>query len=447
MRTQIVRQIAEAISAGVLEVDDPLPSTRELARELGVSRTTVTGCYQQLEGDGWIRGSQGAGTFVARRGSAGATGPQPPARPASERAPEPAFDLRPGGIDSATVSADQWRGLWRYATPSGVPPEPAGTPRLREALAHYLYSARGIVCESDEILVTAGTVEAVGLLVAALGWAGGKVALEDPGYPAIRRVLSRWNVETVSVPVDDGARIASHLDRSPGVAAAYLTPGHQYPLGYRLDTAERGRVLDWAERTGAVVIEDDYDGEFRYGVAPTMSMAAMRPLSNIVYIGTLSKVLDPGLRLAYLRVPPHLRDVVAQTREDLGATVATPIQDGVAAMLESGELSMHVARSRRLYGDRRKATLEALSRIPVVTGIRGIEAGLHLLVEFDDSIDMPYVVARCRSRGVAVESLADFYRDRPRINGLVIGYGRHTPTALRNAITILAECLAATPDG
>lgn len=440
LREQILTQLRQAIVDGVLMPDDPLPSTRELARCLGVSRTTIMGCYLELDGEGWITTAHGAGTFVARRDVAAAT---PVALPPRQAEPIGGriYDFRPGGIDPAIIGATDWHALWRHASPSSTTASPVGTLELRCALATYLGSARGLPCQPEEIIVCAGTAEAVALVCMSLRWGGRTVAVEDPGYPAIRTVLNRMDVNVVSVDVGDDHDFSVRLTEFDDLAGAYLTPSHQYPLGHRLSVGERQQIIDWADRTGTVVVEDDYDGEFCFGMAPSTSMAGMQPLSNVVFIGTLSKVLDPGLRLAYLRVPPHLIARVSSAREDLGSTVATPVQEGVAAFIQSGEMSRHIARARRRYADRRRVLLRELSALPFVHNMIGIDAGLHVVVQLTPGIDAARVVRVARRRGVELVDLNDL-RAQVVANqpALVLGYSRHTASDIRAAMRILHDC-------
>lgn len=448
LRAQILDQLKAAIGAGVLAPGDPLPSSRTLAEHLGVSRTTVLGCYQELEGEGWVFGAHGAGTFVARPETPAAAQPSAPA--VESAAAEFSYDFRPGSLDPALVGELGWRDLWRAVAASDVPAPASGLLSLRQALAAYLTSARGLPCSADQIVVCAGTAEAVALLSVALGWAGKAAAVEDPGYPEIRRLLQRMSVQLK--PIDATQGVAAHLASAEPLAAAYLTPSHQYPLGHRMVREERHAVIEWADRTGAVVVEDDYDGEFHFGVPPSTSMAGLSPDSNVVYVGTMSKVLDPGLRLAYLRVPPHLVDQVCAARTDLGSTVAAPVQAAVATLVQSGQLSRHIARVRRIYGDRRRALIQSLNECPAVRGLTGIDAGLHLVANLEPGVDARGVAAEAASRGLAVADLDDFRMcPAPDSPALVLGFARHSPAAIRAAVAVLNDSLvspaaSASPD-
>jgi GntR family transcriptional regulator/MocR family aminotransferase len=446
LREQILSQVKQAVVEGVLMPDDPLPSSRSLAEAVGVSRTTVLGCYLELEGDGWIYGAQGAGTFVARRGTVDTPERPPDEAPPPDASVQLTYDFRPGSVDPAILSGTEWRGLLRLGAPSATAAPASGAPELRSALASYLGSARGLQCTPEEIFVCAGTAEAVSLLCTALGWNGRDVAIEDPGYPAIRNVLQRMSVRCVSLDVTQPSAVPETLASLEPLAATYLTPSHQYPLGHRMSRDDRLAVIDWADRAGTVVVEDDYDGEFTFGIAPSTSMAGLRPTSNVVFVGTMSKVLDPGLRLAYLRVPPHLVDQIRRTREDLGSTVATPIQLGVAAFIRSGELSRHIARARRIYSDRRRALLRELAECPWVRDLVGIDAGLHIVALLDPAVNAQRLVEEAWARGVGLASLDEFRSSRAHGEpALVLGYSRHTPAAIRAAMAVVAQCAQLRP--
>ncbi|HEX4248279.1 MAG TPA: PLP-dependent aminotransferase family protein [Pseudonocardia sp.] len=442
LRDQIVEQLTAAMRDGVLVAGDPLPSTRSLAAALGVARTTVVACYLRLEGEGWLHSSHGSGTFVVDRPdeSAGA-GPVEP-EPAPAEPPAPMFDLVPGNLDPSVLATPRWRAAFRPSHATGTVPPAQGLPALRAALAEHLRSARGLACRPEEIVLCAGTSEGLAVLGLALGWPGHDVAVEDPGYPAVGMVLRRIGARVLPIAVDGAASVLAGLRNLPAPpAAVYLTPSHQYPLGHRLHEDERRDLLAWSADTGAVLLEDDYDGEFRFGVAPLPSLAGLDPAADTVYLGTLSKVLDPALRIAYLRVPPQLLDAVLASRADLGSTTSESAQEAVVRMLRSGELSRHIARARRLYADRRRAVLQELAAVPAVTGIRGTEAGLHLVVELAPAVRTAVLVAEAAERGVHVDDL-DSCRaapdpDRP---ALVVGYGALAPTRLRLAIERLASC-------
>lgn len=437
LRTQIIEQLRDAITEGVVAPDDPLPSSRSLAAALGVSRTTVLSCYLELEGAGWIRSAHGAGTFVARRDIV-ADSPRPVPRAERGTAEQPLYDLRPGSLDPTLVRRSDLQRVWRRGRPSSTPAPTCGLPEMREALAAYLGPARGLPCSADEIVVCAGTGDAIAVLSAALGWPQKAVGVENPGYRDIRNVLRRMAVAHAPIDVTDPDAIPRQLWSAQPLAGLILTPSHQYPLGHRLTEATRRAVIEWADATRAVVVEDDYDAEFSFGIAPSTTMAGLSPMSNVVFVGTLSKVFDPGLRVAYLRVPPHLAEAVRSARDDIGPAVPTAIQQGVTALIASGDLSRHIARVRRIYGDRRRALLQELRDFPSVVNLVGIDAGLHVVAELAPSVDAAAVVAEARTRGVALLDLDEFRcHGTSGPPGLVLGYSAHPVAALRRAMEIL----------
>jgi len=444
LRDQIVEQLTAAMRDGVLAAGDPLPSTRSLAEGLGVARSTVVACYLRLEGEGWLHSNHGSGTFVAERpDERAAAGPAAPSLATSPaELPAPVFDLVPGNLDPSVLATPRWRAAFRPAPATGTVPPAQGLPALRAALADHLRSARGLACRPEEIVLCAGTAEGLAVIGLALGWPGHEVAVEDPGYPAVGMVLRRIGARVVPIAVDGDLSVLAGLRSLPAPpSAVYLTPSHQYPLGHRLHEDERRGLLAWAADTGAVLLEDDYDGEFRFGVAPLASLAGLDPSADTIYLGTLSKVLDPALRIAYLRVPPRLLDAVLASRADLGSTTSGSAQEAVLRMLRSGELSRHIARARRLYADRRLAVMQALAAVPAVTGIRGMDAGLHLVVELAPGIRSAVLVAEAAARGVHVDDL-DSCRARPDPDrpALVVGYGALAPAQLRLAVQRLASC-------
>lgn len=441
VRDQILDQLKHTIATAIIAPNDPMPSTRSLATKLGVARSTVVDCYLELEGEGWLYSRHGSGTYVA---------PRVGERNASTRtdwdgsSPTPsdvstAANLMPGTVDPSLIHSIGLGSAWRDTCWSGTLPPAAGIPELRVALAHYLTSSRGLDCCPDEIFLCAGTGEAMLLLGLALGWSGRNVGVEEPGYPAIRNVLRRLgaHVNLVSV-LDPEALIPTLQTYAQHLSALYLTPSHQYPLGHRIKESDRNSLLEWAEQTGTVLVEDDYDSEFRFGVPPLPSLAGLDPNSNTAYIGTMSKILDPALRIAYLRVPPHLAGALKATREDLGSTTSAAAQHAVARLLRSGELAKHIARARRLYSDRRAVAIRMLKSFPAVRSVRGLEAGLHVVVELEAHVHAAVVVSQAHARGVLVADLDDFRSKPDLLNpALVIGYGSLAPQALRSALSTL----------
>lgn len=439
VRKQIVTQLKSAILDGLLHPNDPLPSSRILAARVGVSRATVTACYQELEGEGWLHSEQGSGTFVSDIHLAV---PSPGETPLAAGAPSPSLDLRPGDVDPRLIREPMWRRAWRVVTPSLAPAETAGLVSLRSHLASYLGSSRGLLCRPEEIIICSGTTEALLVLVLAFSWIGKAVAVEDPGFPPFRRLFERLGVRMVALNMLRPESVVAEITSlSPQVAAVCVTPSHQYPLGYRMSLQSREQLLEWSRRTGSILVEDDYDGEFRYDVPPLSSLAGLDPDAPTIYIGTVSKVLDPGVRIAYLRVPPVLLPSALEARESLGPSVSTPAQQALVEFLRSGELARHVARVRRVYADRRRTALRELQAIPAIRSIHGIDAGLHVVINFAAGIRTSDIVQRAAARGLLLADMDEFrFVPDPTSPALVVGYGAHTAAELRRAVELLAGC-------
>lgn len=460
---QLVEGLRRGILDGRLRPGDPVPSTRSLAAELGVARSSVVSAYDQLAGEGYLEVRQGAPTrvapLVAREAAA------EPAQPASRDPRDPAgsrdaaalrykpqeegalLELRPGLPSMARLDERAWRTAWRaaakHAVPGDIPPD-FGSPRLRAEIADHLRHARGLTCSPDDVVVTAGTSDAVALLASALRiMVDGtpRVAVEHPGYPSARRVIERRGaLETVPVPVDaDGIDVAALRGIRPAPHAVMVTPHHQYPLGGRLPVAARLELLEWAAASAAVVIEDDYDSEFRHVGAPLPALASLDRGGRAVLVGSFSKVLTPWLRLGYLVLPadPVLRDAVATVRDDETCPVPGIAQEAMAELLAAGAVRRHIAAARRDYAHRRTLVIEALSGIDGAP-LSGLDGGLHAVLRLPSHEVAARVVERLAADGVAVSSLG-IYSAVPGEGpaGLVLGYGSPTDTQLADALARL----------
>lgn len=464
---QLVEGLRRGILDGRLRPGDPVPSTRSLASELGVARSSVVSAYDQLAGEGYLEVRQGAPTRVAPlvrveeptsvrteertpRASRDPLG-QPGSRDAAARlldqqeaAP---LELRPGLPSMARLDERAWRAAWRaaakHAVPGDIPPD-FGSPRLRAEIADHLRHARGLTCSPDDVVVTAGTSDAVALLASALRiMVDGtpRVAVEHPGYPSARRVMERRGaLETVPVPVDaDGIDVPALRGIRPAPHAVMVTPHHQYPLGGRLPVAARLELLEWAAASGAVVIEDDYDSEFRHVGAPLPALASLDRGGRAVLVGSFSKVLTPWLRLGYVVLPadPTLREAVATVRDDETCPVPGIAQEAMAELLASGAVRRHIAAARRDYAHRRTLVIEALSGIDGAP-LTGLDGGLHAVLRVPSHEIAARVVARLAADGVAISSLADYSAipgEGP--SGLILGYGSPSDTQLADALARL----------
>jgi GntR family transcriptional regulator/MocR family aminotransferase len=315
--------------------------------------------------------------------------------------------------------------------------EAAGLPALREALAEHVGRVRGIACGPENLLVTNGTVHGLRLLLAVTRQPGDRIAIEDPGYVNAVVAARDHRLDIVDVPVDeDGLQVSALTD----VPAVYVTPSHQYPLGGRLPVARRNELIRWARRTGAMLIEDDYDSEFRYDVAPLPALAQL-DLGRVVHLGTLSKTLSPSLRLGWLVASDKMVEQLADFRAESGDWPGWPMQAALLAMLRDGYLDQAVRRGRRLYADRRIHTCTVLAPYGQIIGQ---DAGLHITLLLPDDVDDALVSAEARAAGVVVAPLSEYRRSIPGPTGLVIGYATPSTPELHKALSILTQVLDVT---
>jgi GntR family transcriptional regulator/MocR family aminotransferase len=472
LAAQISAQLQAAVVGGVLRSGDRLPSTRDLAQVLGVSRTVVTNAYARLFAEGWLEGRQGSGTYVAdvtpaepaafaaaspaaSVGTAGAGLPSA-ARPEESR---PLIELRPGipwaeGIDPAL-----WRRAWRQAgtrLPS-MWPDPHGLPELRAEIAAYLRRSRGLTVTAEQVLVTQGVSSGLALLADAIVRPGDRVGVEEPGYPSAREVLHRAGAQVVPCRVDAHGVVPEDL---PGdLRLLYTTPAHQYPLGGRLPVGRRQALISWARTTGALVVEDDYDSEFRYDVGPLPALYSMDP-DVIVYLGTASKVLAAALGAGWLVATPALVSRLAGLRPRFGTRIPEAVQHAFLALLTSGDLERHIRRMRLEYGRRRAALVETLTGqdaghgratpppkdappfAPVPFRLLGDTAGMHVVLELPAGYPAARLVEAAAARGVRIYTTDRYFAGPPAISGLILGYGTATLPQVRRAAAELAMLLA-----
>ncbi len=452
LRHRIADAVVAELRAGRLRPGDTLPSTRALAAALRLSRGPVVAAYDELAAAGFVVSRAGSGAVVApgadRAAAAGAeTHVHTPRaeRPGPDSPVDatPRWDLRPGRPDTSLVDPAAWRRAWRAAG-SVVPGNDAGAgpphARLRRVLAEHLRRSRGVAVDPDDLLVVPGVGASLRALPAALGLVGATVALEDPGYVEAWTAFSREGARVVGVPVDGDGLDPATLPR--GAAAVYVTPSHQYPLGARMPVTRRVQLLEWARRTDGLVLEDDYDGEFRYDVSP---LPALRSLAgaedHVVYIGTASKLVAPSLRVAWVAPPRRLRGSLSVELEGRGLVVNEATGLALAEFVASGALSAHHARVTRTYAARRAALVAAAARHLPGAVLEGVEAGLHVVLRLPDDLDDLDVVTRLARRGLAASPLSAYAVDAP-VRGLVLCYAGLPETAADDAVRVLAGELA-----
>ncbi|MER5716653.1 PLP-dependent aminotransferase family protein [Streptomyces sp. NPDC002132] len=432
-RAGLERALRDAVRDGRLAPGTRLPATRLLAAETGISRNTVKAAYDQLVAEGYLIARQGSGTRVAAL-------PHRPAEPsgAAAQAGAPRFDLRPGSPDVGTFPAAAWlRSLRRAiaAAPSTAYDygDPRGRAELRTALSEYLGRTRGVIAPPERIVITSGAVQGLALLTRVLG--GGPVAMEDPGLPFHREVVRHNGGEVTAAPVDDlGVRTE---ELGADVRAVVVTPAHQYPTGVTLHPARRRALTDWARASGALIVEDDYDGEFRYDRQPVGALQGMAP-GQVVYLGTASKTLGPALRLGWMVLPPALVDAVADAKLHSDHHTESIGQLALADLIAGHAYDRHIRASRLRYRRRRDLLLD---RLGAHGGVRGVAAGLHALVEVDDEAE---VLSRAEAEGLAVGRLGEHWhtaRGAGRPQGLVVGYGTPRERVYPEALEVLARVL------
>ena len=440
LHRQIETSIRDAIRAGRLPRDSSLPPSRVLAADLGVSRGVVVEAYQQLASEGYLASYAGGYTQVA-------AGPAPAvAGLRLARETPPPIDLSYGRADVSSFPRAAWLRAIRGALAS-APNDVfgylagSGVPLLRTAIADYLNRVRGTLAQPGQIVICTGYAQGIALLVGVLAAAGAKrLALEDPSsgddaLPAARAA----GLEVIGVPVDrDGIQVG--LLRETGADAVILTPSHQWPTGSVLSARNRAAVLRWASESGAVIIEDDYDAEYRYDRTPVGALQGLAP-DRVVYAGSASKTLAPGLRLGWFVMPEHLAEPMAAAK--IAADRGSPAleQLALADLITRGEFDRHLRRMRPVYRRRRDALLTALARrLPQLKPV-GVSAGLHLVTWLPPHLDEATVVDAAARAEVGVEGVTPYRISHPGPGGLIFGYATVNEQAITEGVDILARVI------
>jgi GntR family transcriptional regulator / MocR family aminotransferase len=467
--SQLARALIEAIARGQLHDGDRLPSTRTVAASFPVSRSAAVGAYEELTAAGFLVARPGGHTHVedgagaaSRAGALGAPQPAPGRRPPGRRPPECApdivYDLRPGLADTSLISERDWtRAMRLAAAPAREPDEAApvldgtvlaGTLRgshaeLRRLLSGHLRRARGLAVDPDDVFLFPSVSVALGAVAVVAGLAGRTVAFEDPGYGKGRLALAAAGAHIRPVPVDDDGIAAGDLRDAD--RAVYVTPAHQFPLGGRMPGPRRAQLLDWAAGRGALVLEDDYDGEFRYGVPPLTPLRAMPAAADrVVYLGTSAKVLSHALRISWAVLPARFRAGMWQYLNESGDAISQVSAALLGAYIETGALTRHQARAMRTYSARQARFVAACRElVPQVTAL-GIEAGLHVVLTFAGPVDDVALAARLAAAGLACRPLSEHYAAPAAAGrtGLVCGYSRLPETKARAAAGLIAQAVA-----
>ncbi|WP_132877887.1 PLP-dependent aminotransferase family protein [Tamaricihabitans halophyticus] len=439
--TPLAAQLADALRSaavsGQLRVGDRLPSTRALAARLEVSRTVAAAAYEQLHAEGWIAGQHGSGTYVTTVPAAAASAEQPryPSRPEGMR-----LDLVPGTPWADGLDRAAWRRAWRTASDVDplLRPQRSGLAEFRTTVAEHLLRHRGLVAEAGSVLATSGTSSAAGELAAAgVFGADATIAVEEPGYQRAVQAFRSCGLRVVPVPVDSGGLIPEAVPA--GVRAVYCSPAHQYPLGGRMVAARRVALVERARAEGLLVIEDDYDGELRYDVAPLPLLAALAP-DVVVHLGTTSKILTPTLGVGWMVAPQPVAAQLLAYREQTGINPAAAGQRVLVELARNGDLARHLRRLRRELAARRAMVVDYLTAKGLT--VRGDDAGAHIVVPLPSPGAERAVLDAAAEQGIWLDGLRRHYAAEPSEYGVALGYSNCSRETLRAALPELVGILS-----
>jgi GntR family transcriptional regulator/MocR family aminotransferase len=440
----IYRQLRDAVLDGRLRPGERLPPTRELSQRLDVSRNTVAAAYDRLVAEGFLVGQVGSGTFVCAEALARTTsrhapgGPgvtarplwaaipaQPPIRPVT-----PDYNFRLGIPDGQLFPLEAWRRLISQELRPAVIAsteyrEPGGHPSLRAAIGRYLGVSRAVHAGAEDVLVTQGAQQAIDLIGRVLIEPGSRVAVEEPGYPPVRKLLRSLGARVHGVPVDAEGLDVSAIPR--GVRLVYVTPSHQFPLGTPMSLARRAALLTWADRHRAVIIEDDYDSEFRFSDRPLEPLQSLDRTGRVIYVGSFSKTLLPMLRLGFLVAPASLQPALYSAKQ-LSDWHGDPITQGaLARFIDDGLLARHIRKATKVYGARRERIVAGIGdRLGDWLLVVPAAAGLHVCAQLRPAaatVEVGQALGYARAAGAIAHDLADFCAEPAGQQGVVLGFG------------------------
>ncbi|WCD80345.1 MocR-like pyridoxine biosynthesis transcription factor PdxR [Pseudomonas sp. TUM22785] len=460
---QLYEGLRERILDGRLQSGTRLPASRDLAALLGISRNTVTRAFDQLYAEGYVEGRIGDGTYVAELSTASRPAPAVQAKAATSEALQrlqtyhlsrpligpprafrvgvPAFDLFPFET-WARLSAR----FWRKPSPARLGyGDPAGDWQLRELIAAYLRNGRGLHCDPAQVIVTCGAQQAISLCAQLLVEPGDRVAIENPGYRAAGHAFSVAGAQLAGIPVDADGLDTAALERAGDCRLTYVTPSHQYPTGVTLSLARRLELLDWAERHDGWIVEDDYDGEYRYSGTPLAPLAALDRQGRVLYVGTFCKIAFPALRLGYLVLPPALVEPFARRRALDMRHSEIGTQAVMAEFIAAGHFQRHIRRMRAAARSRRDALLAGWPvDIPGCAPMPAVEAGLHLCVRVDSLARERELIAAAEGAGVELNNLSSYWLpgEEPPVDnraGLVLGFAAVPEAEIAKALAALRK--------
>ncbi|MEU6892796.1 PLP-dependent aminotransferase family protein [Streptomyces sp. NPDC046557] len=449
LRAGLTEALREAARSGRLAPGTRLPSSRSLAADLAIARNTVAEAYAELVAEGWLTARQGSGTRVAERARPRRAAPAPAAarvRPPARRGP--AYSLISGSPDLGSFPRAAWAAATRRALTAapndalGYAVDARGRVELREALAGYLARARGVYAEPERIVLCAGFAHGLMLMAKVLRARRVRdVAVEGYGLDIHRDLLTEAGLRTHPLRLDGAGARTDELPGT-GAGAVLLTPAHQFPTGGALTPRRRAAAVDWARTTGGLILEDDYDGEFRYDRQPVGALQGLDP-DRVVYLGTASKSLAPGLRMGWMVVPDALLEEVLAAKGHTDWTSGAVEQLTLAEFIRSGAYDRHVRGMRMRYRRRRDAVVEAVSERASVTGVAGIAAGLHVVLDLAPGMERP-VLQAAAGQGLALEGLSAFRHpttDLPAREAVVVGYGTPPDSAWSLTLSALLSSL------
>ncbi|MFM9590574.1 PLP-dependent aminotransferase family protein [Streptomyces scabiei] len=431
--------LREAIRSGRLSGGTRLPASRELAADLGVSRGLVTEAYEQLVAEGYLRSARGSGTWV---GSAVRAAP-PRARDRAPGLSGVRVDFVPGTPDLSLFPRAAWAAAQR-AVLAELPhrslgyPDPRGLPRLRTALAELLVRRRGVVADPERIVVVSGVAQATTLIGSVLHARGVRgVGVEDPGSPEHGALYAAAGLDTVPLPLDAEGLAIGPL-RASGARAVVTTPAHQFPTGIAYSARRRAELLDWAREVDGLIVEDDYDGDFRYDRAPVGALQGLDP-ERVAYAGSVSKSLAPGLRLGWLLVPGWLAEEAVERKRTMDLGHPALDQAVFARCVERGDYDRQLRRCQRIYRERRDALVSAVGSYFPGAEVSGIAAGLHVIVSLPDRYGpLARFLAKAEAGGVRVRGLSSYGQAPEAGVPLVVGYAHLSPERIREGVGLLA---------
>jgi GntR family transcriptional regulator/MocR family aminotransferase len=471
---QLYEELRGAILTGRLVAGERLPSTRALARSLGISRTTVTQSYEQLLGEGYLQAAIGSGTFVCRQLPDDLLRPAVVKRARSGQATRRAMRLsrygesvaeaelyEPAGSEAlinfkyGRPALDEfplqlWRRLLARHCRAGelarldYAADWLGHRPLREAIARYLARSRAVRCHSDQVIIVGGSQQAIDLVTRVLIERGETVAMEEPGYLGARRAFLAQGASLWPVPVDESGLVVEKLRARPAAQAklVYVTPSHQFPTGAVLSLPRRLELLAWAQETGAVIVEDDYDSEYRYSGRPVPALQGLDQSESVIYVGTFSKVLFPALRVGYLVAPENLTRVLARAKWLADRQAPALEQCALTDFINEGHLERHIRRMRALYDRRRQMLVRALKQhLGERVTILGENAGMHLLARIRTRLADREVVRRAEQAGVGLLSARSNYLKPRRAGEFILGYANLSERQIQEGVRRLSSAL------